>query len=104
VTPGHATKEILSLKRANWPNMEQRGGRGAFVSNVKMRLEDAEHERKVDVLVMSDAYPGMEWGVQGVVVPKSEVETVVVEVDEGLDKKGKAKVKGGVGGEGSSGS
>ena len=83
--------EILALKRANWPNLEKRGVRGALTSNVRMKLEDSEEERKVDVLLLSDSYPGMEWKVQGVVVPKSEIETVQVEVDEALGKKGPGK-------------
>ena len=81
--------EILALKRANWPNFQQKGGKGALTSNVRMKLEDAKRERKVDVLLLSDSYPGMEWNVHGVVVPRNEIETVQVEHDEGLDKKGK---------------
>ena len=82
--------EILALKRANWPNLQQqRGGKGVLTSTVRMQLEDADKERKVDVLLLSDSYPGMEWKVQGVVVPRKEVETVLVQHDEGLEKKGK---------------
>lgn len=53
---------------------------------------------------MSDCYPGMEWKVEGVVVPRTErerenvvetVETVTVGVDEGLRKgKGKSNSEG----------
>ena len=103
ITP-NGVNEILALKRANWPSPERRGGRGAFVSNVRMKLEASEHERKVDVLVMSDGYPGMEWKVQGVVVPRTEIETVRVVGDGGLDKKGRGMGKEGIGGEGGSAS
>ena len=90
ITPNNGS-EVLALKRAKWPNLQQRGGRGALTGTVRMKLEDAEHERRVDILLLSDSYPGMEWKILGVVVPRNEIETVQVEHDEGLDKKGKGK-------------
>lgn len=81
--------EILALKRANWPAPTQgSGGRGRLSNSVKIKLEAAYVERKVNVVVMSDAYPGMEWRVDNVTVAKREIQTVEVMVDEDL-KKGK---------------
>ena len=74
---------VLALKRANWPNLD-RGGN--LTSNVRMKLEESEVERLVDVLVLSDSYPGMEWRMKGVKVPKNEIQSVTVEVDESLVK------------------
>ena len=108
------TENVLGLKRANWPGIasganttgvRQKGGAGGsgrrggkLEANVRMRVPEElglAGDVKVDVLVMSDAYPGMEWRVVGVVVPQvvrqeEEVKTVTVAVDEGLIK-GKGK-------------
>jgi antiviral helicase SLH1 len=83
--------EIIALKRANWPSRQQRNGSrqsGNLESTVRIKLEESTVERKICVLVMSDAYPGMEWKVDNVVVPAKQIQTVEVQVDEGL-KKGK---------------
>ena len=89
VTAKQRPDEIIALKRASWHLLEQ-GGRSRNESTARIKLEAAEVERTVSVLVMSDAYPGMQWTVGEVVVPPTakRVETVEVNVDEGL-KKGK---------------
>ena len=74
---------VLALKRANWPNLD-RGGN--LISNVRIKLEESEVERLVDVLLLSDSYPGMEWRMEGVKVPKNEIQSVTVDVDESLVK------------------
>src|SRR6202035_3355249 len=82
--------EIIALKRANWPSPQQRnGGRqsGYLESTVRIKLEESTVERKISVLVMSDAYPGMEWKVDHVLVPTMQVRTVEVQVNEGLEKR-----------------
>lgn len=95
--------DILALKRANWSTTKQGNqSRATGTANVKLRIPVAEssiagtegQEVKVDVLVMSDSYPGMEWHLENVAVPVAvakpkdeEVKTVQVEVDEGLQKK-----------------
>lgn len=110
------TSTVLGLKRANWPGVSSGGNnnsngarsgaggsgsgrnRGARLeANARIRIDEnliTMQEVKVDVLVMSDAYPGMEWRLEGITVPqmvrKEEIQTVTVDVDEGLIK-GKGK-------------
>lgn len=89
--------EIVALKRANWPSKQQRGGRHNYNNRLeataRIKLEEAQVERRVSVLVMSDAYPGMEWRVDDVVVPVKKIQTVEVMVDADL-KKGKESSSG----------
>ena len=92
-----ARADILALKRANWSMMNNKQGqsRAREVSHTKLKVPVLEGmvggEVKVDILVMSDAYPGMEWWLENVVVPvaqsKAVVQTVKVNVDETLTKK-----------------
>ncbi|KAL8243683.1 hypothetical protein R6Q59_009941 [Mikania micrantha] len=90
----HGTHEIQALKRSNWPTIstdQRRNTTAKPTAHSQIRLEPMDTDRKVDVLVMSDSYPGMEWRVEGVVVPKVDLRarTVQVDVDESLIK-GKA--------------
>ncbi|KAH0845004.1 hypothetical protein AYO21_04074 [Fonsecaea monophora] len=101
--PGSATTthgmDILALKRANWSTTKQgTQSRVVGTANVKLKipapefnLGSGQEEMKVDILVMSDAYPGMEWRLENVVVriaQKTEgSRTVEVNVDESLLKK-----------------
>ena len=89
VTPHAGGNDVSALKRANWPAQ----ARAALTLNARLKLGESERDRKVNVTVMSDSYPGMEWKLEGVVVPKTEIKTVEVKVDEGL-KKGKGKGAG----------
>ena len=92
-----AVLDILALKRANWSTTKQGGRSKATESaNVKLKVPVADPSRggevKVEILVMSDAYPGMEWRLENVTVPVAkpkaeELKTVEVEVDESLQKK-----------------
>ena len=91
VTEKEKPDEIVALKRANWPSPQQ--GSGArqsrkLESTVRIKLEEAAFARKLSVLVMSDAYPGMEWKLDDddIVVPARKIDTVEVQVDEGLKK------------------
>ena len=89
--------DILALKRATWPaSPNGRSVRNSQrKSNVKVKLEGSDQERKVTVLLISDAYPGMQWTVDGVVMPVKRIETVEVDVDESLIKgKGKSAANG----------
>ena len=65
--------EILALKRVNWPPMEKNGGNHRVdakpSSRTVVKLSPGRAERKVDVLLLSDAYIGMGWKVEGVEVP-----------------------------------
>ena len=120
ITTLASTSNVLGLKRANWPGIASganttgdgagsagRSGRargGKLEATVRVKIPDemiSQRDMVVDVLVMSDAYPGMEWRLRAVKVPQVvRVEdeppmTMTVNVDESLIKgKGKA-VKGG---------
>ena len=66
--------EIIALKRVNWaPDEKVRGGERAPGSTPTARalikLPESTAERRVDVLVVSDAYVGMVWEVEGIEVP-----------------------------------
>ncbi|KIW20324.1 hypothetical protein PV08_00899 [Exophiala spinifera] len=93
--------DILALKRASWAvTAKDKSGhsRALDISNTKVKVPvldgTSDGQVKVDILVMSDAYPGMEWWLENVVVPVATpkdvgtaVQTVQVNVDEGLTKK-----------------
>ncbi|GAB1318885.1 Putative steryl acetyl hydrolase mug81 [Madurella fahalii] len=74
--------EVLAVKRVGWTAAGGRGGnhgsnkKGLEVgervaARAVVKLPEAEEEdgRKVDVLVLSDGYVGMEWRVEGVQLP-----------------------------------
>lgn len=88
-----AGSDIAALKRLNWHLDTGGSGRAGMNSSVKLKLEPSEVDRTVDILVLSDSYPGMEWRVRGVTVPRTpaKVDTVEVPIDEGLVKKAKMK-------------
>ena len=65
-----AKDEILALKRTTWPPMETaRGSRSKPMSRSIVRLKPDNVERKVDVLVVSDAYVNMLWKIEGIELP-----------------------------------
>ncbi|KAK3115284.1 putative steryl acetyl hydrolase mug81, partial [Teratosphaeriaceae sp. CCFEE 6253] len=80
-----ARGDIVGLKRVSWPSPDKiRGGNAARPSTrVTVRLPQGSVERKMRVMVVSDSYVGMEWGVEDVEVPAPPMV-----VDDGL-KKGK---------------
>ena len=81
VVANTAKDEVLALKRVNWPQQEN-GARGGKVSSKTVtKLLPEGRERRVDVLVISDAYLGMEWKAEGVEVP-----AVPVVEDDGAKK------------------
>ena len=89
--------EIMALKRTSWstgaggPNQR----RAMPKATSKIKVQEADSDRKMSIFVLSDAYPGMEWRVGGVIVPAKKVQTVEVNVDEGLIKgKGKGEING----------
>lgn len=62
--------EVLALKRVNWPPAEKvRSSGGNRTSRSIVKLAPETVERKVYVWVISDSYVGMEWRIEGVVVP-----------------------------------
>ncbi|MCJ1277955.1 hypothetical protein MMC21_005769 [Puttea exsequens] len=76
-----AKDEVLALKRVNWPPADRlRGTSGSKpTSKSVLRLASVGVERRVDVLVISDAYIGMVWKTGGVEVPAAPA----VEGDDG---------------------
>ncbi|KAH9909090.1 Sec63-domain-containing protein [Xylariomycetidae sp. FL2044] len=87
-----ASDEILAVKRAGWGSGGQAsgggGGRGSGNSGVRVgsrptaktviKLPEGQQGKKVDVLVLSDAYVGLEYRVLGVEVPTAAPPQVVV--------------------------
>ena len=62
--------EVLALKRLNWPSAEKVNRKPSKpILKAIIKLEPQSAMRKVEVLVVSDAYIGMEWKVEGVEVP-----------------------------------
>ncbi|KAL8694639.1 MAG: hypothetical protein Q9218_000734 [Villophora microphyllina] len=77
--------EIIALKRVNWPAFEQQGRRAPQTTakaKAMFKLVPEARERKVEVLVVSDAYVGMVWKIQDVDIP-----AVPVIDDDGGKKK-----------------
>ena len=65
-----AKDEILALKRSNWPPIGKTQGAGPQASaRIAIKLNAERLERKVEVSVISDAYIGMVWKLEGVEVP-----------------------------------
>ena len=66
--------EIIAMKRVNWPprdgaNGGERGANRKPTARSLIKLPGSTVERKLDVLVVSDAYVGMVWTAEGVEVP-----------------------------------
>ncbi|KAI4156082.1 MAG: hypothetical protein LQ341_000057 [Variospora aurantia] len=80
-----AKDEILALKRVNWPGAEQGRKVPPAIAKAVFSIKPEPVERKMEVRVVSDAYPGMVWKVGGVVVPAAPV--VVVDGDYGKKPK-----------------
>ena len=78
-----AKDELLALKRINWPSTEQGSGNPRKPTvKTTVKLEPNSVIRKVDVIVVSDAYIGMEWKIEGVEVPA----VPMIEDDPGKEK------------------
>ncbi|KAL9104629.1 MAG: hypothetical protein Q9163_000433 [Psora crenata] len=81
VVADHAKDEILAMKRVHWPPLDRAKGSGpksAIKAAVKISPEC--WKRKVEVLVISDAYTGMMWKLDEVEVPAAPL---VNEQDKG---------------------
>lgn len=80
-----ANDEIIALRRVGWPalggegqkrtnNNSSRGReKGRASARCVLKVPQSGEGRKVDVCVVSDAYPGMVWRVDGVEVPGAPV-------------------------------
>ena len=65
-----AKDEILALKRISWPSAETvRDSGNKTMSRSTLKLKPSKAERKVDVLVASDAYVKMLWTIEGIEMP-----------------------------------
>ena len=84
-----AKGDIMALKRVSWPSPEKSRGpptdRSRPNTRSMIKLPEAVDERKMSVVVISDSYIGMEWGIEGDV----EVPGVPKVVDDGLKKEAK---------------
>ncbi len=77
-----ANDEVLALKRVNWPPAGKASGAvNKPTTRSMIKLSPETVERKVNVLVISDAYVGMDWRMEGVEVPSVPV------VEEAVGKK-----------------
>jgi len=78
--------EILALKRVGWNRPDvgrgNHNGRGnasrvkgtkALVATAKMKLPREAQGKKINIRVLSDAYPGMKWEIMGIDVPTAPV-------------------------------
>jgi antiviral helicase SLH1 len=89
-----STDEIIALKRVGWhagsgQKGQGKGGRGGskLQTQAKISFPEEAQGKKVDIMVLSDAYLGMKWQLKGVEVPEAPM------VEEGKDPKaGKAGV------------
>ena len=63
--------EMLALKRIQWSTTNNRNIRATdqLVSKSMIRLNPESKERKVNIVLLSDAYVGMKWHVNGVEIP-----------------------------------
>ena len=75
-----AKDEILALKRITWPPVEKvcRDGKEPTSRSI-LKLKPEIMGRKVDVLVVSDAYVRMMWKIEGIEMPAAPI----VEIDDG---------------------
>ncbi|RMZ83373.1 hypothetical protein DV737_g1644, partial [Chaetothyriales sp. CBS 132003] len=85
VVPHGGQKEVLALKRLNWPAAEH-GRSVRKTASAGIHLGEKDVERVVDAIVVTDSYPGMEWKLESIVLPRSEVKTVQVQVADPVEK------------------
>jgi antiviral helicase SLH1 len=89
------TDEIIALKRVGWNDFGSGSGRGAGKRNnaggaklqgsARISLPREARGKKADVSVLSDAYLGMKWKLEGVDLPSAP------EVEDGKAKGDKAE-------------
>ena len=69
-----ARDEVLALKRIDWPPVGKvRSGGNKPTSRSILRLKPESVERRVDILVASDAYVKMMWKIEGIDLPAAPV-------------------------------
>lgn len=77
-------EDLVALKRAGWPVQEIVGPRRRdresqkTEARVKIKLPPLKAERRVHILVMSDAYPGMSWVLKDLTVPGAQPDKIAV--------------------------
>lgn len=77
-----AKDEVLALKRFNWPPVGNSGVGKSPTSRSILKLKPKSVERKLDVLVASDAYVNMIWKIESIEMPAAPV------VEDNNGKKG----------------
>lgn len=69
-----AKDEVLALKRINWPPAEKiRGGGKKPTSRSILKLKPESALRKIDVVVVSDAYVKMIWSIDNIEMPAAPI-------------------------------
>ncbi|KAL8700164.1 MAG: hypothetical protein Q9224_001087 [Gallowayella concinna] len=76
--------EVLMLKRVNWPAMEQGRRPPHPTAKALFSIKPEPRERRLDILVVSDAYVGMVWKISSVDLPAAPM----IDGDEGKTKQG----------------
>ncbi|KAK5998394.1 Meiotically up-regulated gene 81 protein [Cladobotryum mycophilum] len=97
IVADRARDEVIAVKRVGWSNLADKSGQkkalgqGSFPSaRAVLKLPEAKQTRKLDVIVVSDGYIGLEHQVLGIDIPAPPA------VDDDVDKKKQAQqVSGG---------
>ena len=61
--------EIVALKRVSWPQSRNQASTSKPRIRTTIKIPQSEGDRRMDVLVMSDGYIGMEWRIDQLDVP-----------------------------------
>ena len=85
VSTNGPAEELFAIKRASWSLQDEmgarKGGRKAQKrdAHVRIKLPARKDETKVQIVVMSDAYPGMSWELKDITIPASQPDTIAIE-------------------------
>ena len=66
---GSGKDEIIALKRVSWPQFGNRASASTAKIKTTIKVSQSNDKRRMDVVVKSDGYIGMEWRLSGLDVP-----------------------------------